>query len=39
MLRHKLHLQKLEEEKKLQLEDFQWRVQAEAEIEAAEKSA
>jgi len=26
MQRHRAHLQKLEEEKKVQLEDFQWRV-------------
>jgi len=26
MLRHKAHLQRLEEEKKLQYEDFKWRV-------------
>ncbi len=38
MLRHQSQLRKIEMEKRLQQEDFEWRVQAEAEVMEAEKA-
>ena len=38
MIRHQNQLKQIEMEKKLQQEDFEWRLQAEKEIEIAEKA-